>query len=74
MASVESELLTIDEAAGLLRLKPSTLRAWVLAHRISFVRVGRLIRFRRSDIWALVSAGLVPAKPDSGADRARRRQ
>jgi excisionase family DNA binding protein len=56
-----SELLTISEAASLLTLKPSTLRAWILRRRIPFCKVGRLVRLRRADIEALIAASVVPA-------------
>jgi excisionase family DNA binding protein len=55
------ELLTISEAASLLRLKPSTLRAWVLHRKISFCKIGRLVRIRRRDVDALLADSLVPA-------------
>jgi excisionase family DNA binding protein len=53
-------LLTIAEASAILRLKPSTLRAWVLRRRISYVKVGRLVRLRRADVEALIVSSLVP--------------
>jgi excisionase family DNA binding protein len=55
-------LLTLPEASGLLRLKTSTLRAWVLRRKIPYVKVGRLVRVRRSDIEVLIAASLVPAR------------
>ena len=55
------ELLTLPEAAERLRLKVSTLRDWVLRRRIPYVKVGRLVRVRRSDVEALISKSLVPA-------------
>jgi excisionase family DNA binding protein len=67
---VGPELLTIPEAAGLLRLKPSTLRAWILRRKMPFCKVGRLVRIRRADVDALVSASLVPAR--APADREAR--
>jgi len=60
--SVESELLTVPEAAALLRLKPSTIRAWVCQRRIAFVKVGRLVRIRRCDAQALIEGNIVTAR------------
>lgn len=57
------ELLTIPEAAALLRLKPSTLRAWILWRKIPYYKMGRLVRMRRADVEALIAASLVPARP-----------
>jgi excisionase family DNA binding protein len=60
--SVSPELLTLPEAAALLRLKVSTVRDWVLKRRIAYVKVGRLVRIRRSDVDTLLAASLVPAR------------
>jgi excisionase family DNA binding protein len=59
-----ADLLTLAEAASLLRLKVSTMRAWVLRRRIPYVKVGRLVRVRRSDVEALISKSLVPARSE----------
>jgi len=39
-----------DEAAVFLGCTPGTLRVWVSKRRVPFVRVGRLVRFRRKDL------------------------
>ncbi len=62
-------LLTLPEAASLLRLKVSTLRAWVLRRRVPYVKVGRLVRIRRADVEALIAASLVPARPTAAEVR-----
>ncbi len=59
----EAELLTIAEASAILRLRPSTLRAWVLRRKVPYVKVGRLVRIRRADVEALITASLVAARP-----------
>ena len=64
------ELLTVPETAALLRLRPSTIRAWVLKRRIPFVKVGRLVRVRRSDVEALIAASVVPARPKEREEHA----
>jgi excisionase family DNA binding protein len=58
-ACTESELLTVVETAAFLRLKPSTIRAWVCQRKIAFVKLGRLVRIRRRDAEALIKASLV---------------
>ncbi len=68
----ESGLLTLAEASSLLRLKVSTLRAWVLRRRIPYVKVGRLVRLRRADVEALITASLVPARPTAAEVRGGR--
>lgn len=64
---MENELMTVPEAALLLRLKTSTIRAWVCQRKIPFVKLGRLVRIRRSDAEALISSSTVPVgNPTSG--------
>ena len=59
-----SDLLTVPEAAKLLRLQVSTIRAWVLNRRVPFVKLGgKRVFFRRADLKALINASVVPAKP-----------
>lgn len=58
------DLLTISEAASLLRLKPSTIRAWVLRRKLPYVKVGRLVRIRRVDIEGLIASSVVPARAE----------
>ena len=63
----ETSLVTVPEAAKLLRLQPSTIRKWLHERRLPRVKLGRRIVLRRSDLEELVerghekSAGLVPA-------------
>lgn len=58
------QLLRISEAAEQLAVKESTIRAWLLARRISKVRVGRrAIRVPASEVERLISHGMVPARP-----------
>lgn len=57
----DPELLTVPEAARLLRLQTSTVRSWVLQRRLPFVKLGRLVRIRKSDCFALIAASVVPA-------------
>jgi excisionase family DNA binding protein len=61
----ETDLLTVEQAAALLALKVSTIRAWILRRRIPFVKLGRrAVRLRRGDLHAMIDVGAVPAKPD----------
>ena len=58
----EDWLLDVNEAAGLLGLKsPRTLYKWAYAGRIPSVKIGKLLRFRRSDLNGLIAAGERPA-------------
>lgn len=44
------ELLTIDEAAQLLKLKKSRLRKAVFKREVKYVKLGALIRFKREHL------------------------
>ena len=55
-------LLDVQEAAALLGLKsPRTLYKWAYAGRIASVKIGKLLRFRYSDLDRLIAAGERPA-------------
>jgi excisionase family DNA binding protein len=49
-------LLTVQEAAQYLAVSASTLYGWVWQRRISFVKVGRALRFDLDDLEAFVEA------------------
>lgn len=55
-------LLTVLEATDILRLKPSTIRAWVLHRKIAYVKLGGRVFLRRSDCEALIATSIVPAQ------------
>lgn len=70
MASEKSiepgDLLTIPEAAALLRVKPSTVRAWLTQGKLPRIKLGRLTRILRRDCEALVHAGRFAGNGGSG--------
>jgi hypothetical protein len=54
-----NDLLTDEEAADFLRMRPHTLRVWRSSRRHSnlrFVRLGRSIRYKFSDLQDFVQA------------------
>lgn len=55
------QLLTIEEAAERLGVTPRMIRRLTASRRLSFVKVGRLVRFRDSDIAQCVDEWTVPA-------------
>jgi len=60
----DDRLLDVQEAATLLAVKPSTLYQWAYQRRIPVVKLfgpRGALRFRRSDIMALVTQCLRPA-------------
>lgn len=46
------ELMTEQEAAELLKVKPGTLNSWrcLGRHGLPYIRVGRAVRYKRSDL------------------------
>jgi excisionase family DNA binding protein len=55
------DLLNVDEAASYLRLSTNCIRSWVHKGRVPFIKLGRRVVFRRSDLDNLVLAGSRPA-------------
>lgn len=66
---MSDELLTVQETAALLRVQPSTVRAWMRPsqgrrQRLPYVKLGRCVRIRRSDAEALIELSVVPVRED----------
>lgn len=61
------ELLTEIEAALILGLKPQTLSLWRCQKRygLPYVRVGRLVRYRRADLEKWLESRLVTNGDDN---------
>src|SRR4051812_46494790 len=59
--NMTSDLLSVDESAAFLKLKSSTLRDWILHRRIPFVKMGRRVLLRRSDLEALIDSSVIRA-------------
>lgn len=59
------ELLRVEEAAELLNVKPSTVRAWLLRRKLPHVKVGRrAVRIPREALVKLITESTIPAKAD----------
>ena len=58
------ELLDNDPAADYLGVKPHTLEIWRASgrYRIPFVKVGRLVKYRRADLDAWLQSRTVNAE------------
>ena len=55
------ELLTSEQAAKILGVKSQSLAVWRLhGENLPFVKVGRLVRYRRCDIEKWLEAQTVP--------------
>lgn len=58
------EILTVPEAARLLRVTPATVYANAALGKIPSFKAGRLVRFRRSDLEAWMAAGRTIDEPE----------
>ncbi len=67
MNAENGNLLTVPEAGSFLRLKPSTVRSWVLKRRIAHLKLGGRVLLRRADLETLLQNSLVPAKQQGTA-------
>lgn len=61
------DLLTVEQAAAKLQIKPKTLKDWLRAGRIRGVRVGKLWRLKESDLEAFITEPQSP-QPCQGKD------
>jgi excisionase family DNA binding protein len=59
---MEVELLTVAEAAEALRVRPATIRAWLLRRKIQSYRLGRSVRIASEELDRVLQDGLRPAK------------
>jgi len=57
------ELLNVAEAARFLAVSPSTLYGWVWQRRITFVKLGRALRFDKADLQEYVDRNKVHPRP-----------
>jgi len=57
-ASTDTELITVDEAARYLSIGRPTLYHWVSDRKVPFVKMGRLVRFRRRDLDRFIAENL----------------
>ena len=60
-ATAVEKLLNDDQAADLLGIRPQTLAVWRMTgrHSLPFVRVGRAVRYRMSDLLAWLDSRTV---------------
>ena len=55
---LDDSLMTIEETAAALSVKPATIRKWLHQRRLTPVKVGKLTRLRKSDIQKVIAEGL----------------
>jgi excisionase family DNA binding protein len=64
MRSDEGRLISIEDAAGRLGLRPATLRLWSAQRKVASVRLGRRRLIPEMEIERLIQANLTPALPE----------
>lgn len=57
------ELLTLREAARLLKVHERTVRRWITSGQLSAMRIGRTVRIRRDTVYGLAGPAGAPALP-----------
>jgi len=60
-ATTSGDLLTVEQAADYLNITDHFVRRLIRERRIPFLKVGRLVRLRRTDIDEYLASRLVPA-------------
>jgi excisionase family DNA binding protein len=63
--AAQTPLCDIDEAAAYLKVKAGTLRNWLSAKRLGYVKVGRLTRIPKSELDRYLAAHTVNAVEDN---------
>lgn len=51
------ELLTVDEVAKILKLKPMTIRLKMYKGQIPYIKIGNSVRFKQEDIENIINSG-----------------
>ena len=62
MQQVRKGLMTVEQFAEAVGLRPATVRQKAWRREIEFVRIGRAIRFKPDTAEKLIEAGTVPAR------------
>ncbi len=64
--TLESRLVTVQQASQYLGVSVSTLYGWVWQRRISFVKVGRALRFDLADLDRFIEANRTRPRSTGG--------
>lgn len=62
---IDFDLLPATDAAAILGVTPGTLEVWRCTRRypLPFVKIGRLVKYRRADLAAFIASRTVGAAP-----------
>ena len=58
----EERLINVHEAAKILCVSVSTMYGWVWQRRIPFVKIGRALRFRSTDLHCFIAENRIEAR------------
>jgi excisionase family DNA binding protein len=61
MNKATEQLLSVEDFAAAVGLRPVTVRQWAAARRIARVKLGRRLLIPESEITRLIEANLTPA-------------
>lgn len=62
MLEKRKELLSVRDAAEALGVTVACLRRWVLERKISYVKLGRLVRISSDELDRMIAAGTYPRR------------
>jgi excisionase family DNA binding protein len=62
----ETTLVSVVQFAASLGVTQACVRRWLLERRITFTKIGRLVRIPASETNRLIAEGLHPARPRRG--------
>ncbi len=68
----ENQLLTSSQVSKMLNVHMETLRIWRLIQKdkLPYIRIGRLIRYKKSDVEALIQNGsCLVASSEAGSNK-----
>jgi len=61
---MSSRLLSVEEVAWRLGLKPVTVRLWLAGRKIARVKLGRRVLIQESEVERLIRSSTIPALPE----------
>lgn len=61
-----TRLLTVDQVARLTGWRPATIRMKIWRRELPYIKLGRSVRFRESEIMKLIEGSEVPARVSQG--------
>lgn len=61
MQQVRKGLMTVEQFAEAVGLRPATVRQKIWRRELEFVRIGRAIRFKPETVQKIIERGTVPA-------------